>query len=178
MDQLEQQRTEAEPAGLDVVVSTMASDSHTWNLVFLQLLLEELGHRVTNLGACVPDESLVAECRRIEPDLIVLSSVNGHGHRDGLRVIGALRGCPELARTPAVIGGKLGIAGPGDPDRQRSLLAAGFDGVFEEGRSVADFRSFVRSLPSAAAPPLSVPPLSAPPLGAPLFVRTAVGGAR
>ncbi|MFE7191832.1 cobalamin B12-binding domain-containing protein [Kitasatospora sp. NPDC057541] len=157
MDQLEQQRAAAEPAGLEVVVSTMASDSHTWNLVFLQLLLEELGHRVTNLGACVPDELLVAECRRVAPDLIVLSSVNGHGHHDGLRVIRALRACPELGRTPTVIGGKLSIAGPGDPERQRSLLAAGFDGVFEEGRSVADFRAFVGSLPAAAQPTAALP---------------------
>ncbi|MFF6776691.1 cobalamin B12-binding domain-containing protein [Streptomyces sp. NPDC012637] len=145
-----EQHGKAEPAVLDVVVTTMASDSHTWNLVFLQLLLEELGHRVTNLGACVPDELLVAECRRIEPDLIVLSSVNGHGFPDGLRVIAQLRACPELAGTATVIGGKLGIAGPGDPERQRELLAAGFDGVFEEGGSVVEFRSFVDSLPAGA----------------------------
>ncbi|MEU8523410.1 cobalamin B12-binding domain-containing protein [Streptomyces sp. NBC_01216] len=145
-----EQHAKAEPAGLDVVVTTMASDSHTWNLVFLQLLLEELGHRVTNLGACVPDGLLVAECRRAAPDLIVLSSVNGHGFHDGLRVIAALRACPDLARTTTVIGGKLGIAGSGDPARQRALLAAGFDGVFEEGGSVLEFRSFVGSLPAAS----------------------------
>ncbi|WP_374776826.1 cobalamin B12-binding domain-containing protein [Streptomyces sp. NBC_01310] len=143
-----EQHGKAEPAGLEVVVTTMASDSHTWNLVFLQLLLEELGHRVTNLGACVPDELLVSECCRIEPDLIVLSSVNGHGFHDGLRVIAALRARPELARTPTVIGGKLGIdgTGSGTPARQRTLLTAGFDGVFEEGGSVLDFQSFVGSL--------------------------------
>ncbi len=141
-----EQHGKAEPTGLDVVVTTMASDSHTWNLVFLQLLLEELGHRVTNLGACVQDELLVAECRRIEPDLIVLSSLNGHGFHDGLRVITALRACPELARTPTVIGGKLGIAGSGTPARQRELMTAGFDGVFEEGGSVLDFHSFIGSL--------------------------------
>ncbi|MEU4353498.1 cobalamin B12-binding domain-containing protein [Streptomyces virginiae] len=146
-----EQHGKAEPTGLDVVVTTMASDSHTWNLVFLQLLLEELGHRVTNLGACVPDELLVAECRRIEPDLIVLSSVNGHGYNDGLRVVEALRARPELARTPTVIGGKLGISGSGTPARQRALLAAGFDGVFEEGGSVLEFQSFVGSLPGAAS---------------------------
>ncbi|MFF0410659.1 cobalamin B12-binding domain-containing protein [Kitasatospora sp. NPDC004745] len=126
----------------------MASDSHTWNLVFLQLLLEELGHRVTNLGACVPDGLLLAECRRIEPDLIVISSVNGHGHQEGLRVIPALRACPELRTTPTVIGGKLGIAGADDPDRERTLLEAGFDAVFEEGGSVAGFREFVGGLRS------------------------------
>ncbi|WP_370410794.1 cobalamin B12-binding domain-containing protein [Streptomyces fradiae] len=143
-----EQHGKDEPAVLDVVVTTMASDSHTWNLVFLQLLLEELGHRVTNLGGCVPDELLVAECRRIDPDLIVLSSVNGHGFHDGLRLIAALRACTELAGTATVIGGKLGIDGPGDPARQRELLAAGFDGVFEEGGSVVEFRSFVDSLPA------------------------------
>ncbi|MEU9232407.1 cobalamin B12-binding domain-containing protein [Streptomyces subrutilus] len=141
-----EQHGKAEPTGLDVVVTTMASDSHTWNLVFLQLLLEELGHRVTNLGACVPDELLVAECRRIEPDLIVMSSVNGHGFHDGLRVIAALRACPELGRTPTVIGGKLGIAGSGTPARQQELMTAGFDGVFEEGGSVLDFHAFIGSL--------------------------------
>ncbi|MER7516479.1 cobalamin-dependent protein [Streptomyces sp. NPDC126499] len=148
-----EQHGKAEPAGLDVVVTTMASDSHTWNLVFLHLLLEELGHRVTNLGACVPDALLVAECRRIEPDLIVLSSVNGHGFHDGLRVIAALRACPALARTTTVIGGKLGIAGSGAPARRRALLAAGFDGVFEEDRSVREFPSFVRSLSAGSGTP-------------------------
>ncbi|MEU9043674.1 cobalamin-dependent protein [Kitasatospora sp. NPDC048343] len=138
----------AERGGLDVVVTTMASDSHTWNLVFLQFLLEEMGHRVTNLGACVPDALLLSECRRIEPDLIVISSVNGHGHQEGLRVIPALRACPDLRRTPTVIGGKLGIAGADDPDRERTLLAAGFDAVFEEGSSVAGFREFVDGLHS------------------------------
>src|SRR5205823_4406136 len=97
--------------GLSVVVTSVASDSHTWNLVFLQLALEELGHRVVNLGACVPDELLVAECLRVRPDLIVVSSVNGHGFRDGTRLIGRIRACPELATTVVVIGGKLGIAG-------------------------------------------------------------------
>ncbi|MDH6708765.1 methylaspartate mutase sigma subunit [Kitasatospora sp. MAA19] len=137
---------QAEHRGLDIVVTTMASDSHTWNLVFLQFLLEELGHRVTNLGACVPDALLLSECRRIAPDLIVISSVNGHGHQEGLRVIPVLRACPELRRTPTVIGGKLGIAGADDPDRERTLLAAGFDAVFEDGASVAGFREFVAGL--------------------------------
>ncbi len=134
--------------GLNIVVSTMVSDSHTWNLVFLQLMLEELGHRVANLGACVPDAHLVGECRRLEPDLVVLSSVNGHGFNDGTRVVAALRACPELRRTPVVIGGKLGIAGAEDGARARALLAAGFDAVFEEAASVEAFRRYVRSLPT------------------------------
>ncbi|GGY36545.1 hypothetical protein GCM10010363_16500 [Streptomyces omiyaensis] len=173
-----EQHGKAEPAGLDVVVTTMASDSHTWNLVFLQLLLQELGHRVTNLGACVPDELLVAECRRIRPDLIVLSSVNGHGFQDGRRVVAALRACPELARTPTVIGGKLAIEADGAPARREALLAAGFDEVFEEGSSAREFGELLRSLPAGAkgspALPEAVAATGARAVGAgPLIVRGA-----
>ncbi|ALO12778.1 Methylaspartate mutase [Streptomyces venezuelae] len=133
--------------GLKVIVSSVASDAHTWNLVFLQLLLEELGHRVANLGACVPDELLVAECRRQRPDLVVISSVNGHGANDGRRVIRELRGHPETAAIPVVIGGKLGIDGADSTDHA-GLLEAGFDAVFEEGAGLASFGSFLRSIPA------------------------------
>ncbi len=130
--------------GLDVVVTSLASDAHTWNLVYLQLVLEELGHRVTNLGACVPDELLITECVRRDPDLVVVSSVNGHGCHDGLRLIGALR-----ARSGAtvVIGGKLGTGGvDGARERAARLTAAGYDAVFEDGTGMAAFRAFLARL--------------------------------
>ncbi|MEV4051955.1 cobalamin-dependent protein [Amycolatopsis sp. NPDC049688] len=139
--------------GLDVVVSGTASDSHTWNLLYLQLFLTERGHRVVNVGACVPDRLLVAECRRHGPQLIVLSSVNGHGFTDGARVIGPLRRVPELAGTAIVIGGKLGT---GDQDGERAigeLLALGFDAVFHRPDSMAPFEAFLGSLPE----PVTVP---------------------
>lgn len=131
---------------LSVVVTSVASDAHTWNLVFLQLVLQELGHRVVNLGACVPDALLVAQCLRVRPDLVVVSSVNGHGYHDGMRLIRRLRGCSELAAVPVVIGGKLGIAGPGRRSGRERLRAAGFDAVFEEGTGLVAFQSFTRAL--------------------------------
>lgn len=135
-----------------VLVSGTASDSHTWNLVFLQLLIEELGYQVVNLGPCVPDDLLVEECRRLDPAMVVISSVNGHGHLDGQRVAARLRACPELAATPLVIGGKLGTSA--DTDQARGLLAAGFDAVFEDGAgAVLAFRHFVRSIPAVPAVP-------------------------
>ncbi|GAA1552509.1 cobalamin B12-binding domain-containing protein [Kribbella sancticallisti] len=136
---------------LSVVVTSVSSDSHTWNLVVLQLLLEELGHRVHNLGACVPDELLVSECRRLRPDLIVVSSVNGHGFHDGLRVVRQLRGHAELADTAMVIGGKLGIAGPGCDRSRGELTAAGYDAVFEDGTGLTAFRSYVGRLTTGEA---------------------------
>ncbi|MFE9122836.1 cobalamin B12-binding domain-containing protein [Streptomyces sp. NPDC007172] len=135
--------TAAAPEGLDIVVSTMASDAHTWNLVFLQLLLEEHGHRVTNLGACVPDESIVEQCRRTRPDLIVLSSVNGHGALDGRRVIAQLRATPELSTTPTVIGGKLGITDEADAQAGRTLREAGFDEVFTGIGAIERFTAYL-----------------------------------
>jgi N-dimethylarginine dimethylaminohydrolase/methylmalonyl-CoA mutase cobalamin-binding subunit len=133
-------------ADLTVVVTSVASDSHTWNLVYLQMVLEELGHRVVNLGACVPDNLLVSECLRVRPDLVVVSTVNGHGFHDGMRMIGRIRAREELAATPVVIGGKLGIAGPAGRAGRDQLRAAGFDAVFEEGGGIAALTSLTGQL--------------------------------
>lgn len=132
--------------GLDIIVSGLASDAHTWNLVYLQLFLEERGHRVRNLGACVPDAMLVEQCLRHDPDLVVLGTVNGHGWQDGERAIGALRACPELVGTRVVVGGKLGIDGPRGVSHTDRLRAAGFDAVFADHAGMAPFRSYVDSL--------------------------------
>lgn len=119
--------------GLDVLVTGTASDAHTWNLIFLQLYCEERGCRVVNLGPCVPDELLVTTCRRVAPDLVVVSSVNGHGYTDGRRAIEAVRDQCGLATVPMVIGGKLGTDGPLPTNQVHDLLDAGFAGVFDRG---------------------------------------------
>jgi methylaspartate mutase sigma subunit len=143
-------RTPAERSGV-VLVSSMASDAHTWNLVFLQLVIEELGHRVVNLGPCVPDDVLVDACETLAPRMVVLSSVNGHGYQEGLRVIGKLRAAQAGARTPMVIGGKLDVSGSTDARHIEALMAAGFDAVFADtGRGLTGFRDFVHTV--AAGP--------------------------
>jgi methylaspartate mutase sigma subunit len=117
-------------SGLRVLLSTTSSDSHTWNMVFLHLLLEESGHRVINLGPCVPDDLLVESARLHQPDAIVITTVNGHGQIDGARVVRALREKAATRHIPVMIGGQLGIDGPSTDDQVRRLLAAGFDAVF------------------------------------------------
>ncbi|WP_345942178.1 methylaspartate mutase [Streptomyces sp. SID2888] len=162
-----------------VVISGLASDAHTWNLVYLQLLIEELGYDVVNLGPCVPDDVLVDECRRIDPVLLVIGSVNGHGCTDGLRVVARLRACPELAATPMVIGGKLTVSDENVERHARALAEAGFDAVFpDQSSDPADFTAFIASLPAgslsdaslsaASLPATSLPaaPLPAAPLPA------------
>ncbi|WP_314177789.1 cobalamin B12-binding domain-containing protein [Streptomyces winkii] len=137
-----------------VVLSTVSSDSHTWNLVFLQLLLEELGYEVVNLGACVPDDVLIDEVRAHRPDVVVISSVNGHGHIDGARLIGRLRasGDRAVAQVPVLIGGKLGIAGGADTGLAGELMTAGFDAVFTDGADPAELGRAMRQLAGAGVP--------------------------
>lgn len=138
---------------LKVLVTSTASDSHMWNLVYLQLLIEEMDHSVANLGSCVPDSLLLAECRRQAPELVVVSSVNGHGLNDGLRIGPMLRAEPELARTPFAIGGKLGVDGGRALDWRRQLAEAGFDAVFgDSAEDVVEFQAWLRALAAAGSP--------------------------
>ncbi len=131
---------------LRTVVTGVASDAHTWNLLYLQLLLQELGHQVTNLGACVPEDLLAEHCLAERPDLVVVGTVNGHGVRDGLRLIAALRARRELARLPVVIGGRLTTDGRTTPAQVRRLLDAGFAAVFDGDAEITEFCLFVSAL--------------------------------
>ncbi|MEV6986116.1 cobalamin-dependent protein [Sphaerisporangium sp. NPDC051017] len=133
------------------VVSTIASDAHTWNLVFLQLLLEEYGFTVRNLGACVPVEELVAGCLKERPQLLVLSTVNGHGLIEAPGYIRQVRERAELRSLAVVIGGKLNVEGTVADDDIQMLLRLGFDGVFATADSVREFQRFLTHLGRAAA---------------------------
>ncbi|MFG2043630.1 cobalamin B12-binding domain-containing protein [Dactylosporangium sp. NPDC048998] len=138
---------------LTVVLTSLSSDAHTWNLVYLQLVLEEMRCRVINLGACTPDETILAACVTQAPDLLVISSINGHGVHDGLRLIRALRAVPGLAALPAVIGGRLDATGGADRSTAERLIDAGFDSVFEDAGGITTFRSMVHRIAADAAVP-------------------------
>lgn len=126
--------------GPRIILTGAVSDSHTWNLVYLQLLMQENGATVINLGACVPPEEVLAACRTHRPDILVMSSVNGHGGIDGERMIRMLRAEFDDTRLPAVIGGKLGVTGSaGSVSIGATLREAGFNAVFED----SDLDAFV-----------------------------------
>ncbi|MDR3490985.1 MAG: cobalamin-dependent protein [Gammaproteobacteria bacterium] len=124
------------------VLSTLPSDSHSWNLVYLQLLLEELGHEVINVGTCVPIDVLIKKCHESRPNNLVISSVNGHGHLDGMKMILAMKKYPMLKGIRVVIGGKLGTQGCDSKDYAEKLLRAGFDAVFSE-KEIPEFISLM-----------------------------------
>ncbi len=130
-----------------VLLTTTSSDAHMWNLIFLQLLIEECGHEVRNLGICVPDDVIIGECRRWRPDLLVVSTVNGHGHLDGRRLIRKIRQDPLLRDLRVILGGKLGVHGADNVRHLEELVAAGFDAVLEAESGVDRFRALLGDLP-------------------------------
>lgn len=133
---------------LRFIVTTIPSDSHTWNLVFLQLMLEGMGHEVVNLGACVPTDVLIEECRLRRPDAVVVSSVNGLANIEAPAIIEALRGSGDgdLAGLPVIIGGKLGILGVENQRYGEQLRSAGFDAVFTADEPIDRFLDFCEQL--------------------------------
>jgi methylaspartate mutase sigma subunit len=133
------------------LVSSLPSDSHTWNLVFLELLLREQGYEVFNLGSCVPTGHLLEQCLRVRPDVVVLSSVNGHGHIEAKEAIAAIRSNPGLKDTAVVVGGKLGVLGERNAQFTAGLLAAGFDAVFTDSASPQQFTRYLSARASTAS---------------------------
>ncbi|MEU3274909.1 cobalamin-dependent protein [Saccharomonospora sp. NPDC006951] len=125
------------------VVATTPSDAHTWNLVYLQLLLEEQGFSVYNLGPCVPFGELADECAATVPDLLVLSSVNGHGAIEIPACAAAVKVRPEVSGMRIVAGGKLTTDGFLGSGMRRELLAAGVDAVFSPECPIDDFVDYL-----------------------------------
>ncbi|MFD9890354.1 cobalamin-dependent protein [Amycolatopsis sp. NPDC059027] len=129
---------------LKIVLSGLPSETHAWNLVALQLIMEGMGHEVVNLGAGADVARVLAACRRERPDCLVLSTVTGRGQAEAARVISKVRADPALSGLTAVLGGRLGAGG----DPRAELLGLGFDEVFhvdsaDTGKAVASLREFV-----------------------------------
>jgi methylaspartate mutase sigma subunit len=140
------------------VLATTESDSHVWNLVSLQKLIEELGVSVRNLGPCTPVAEVVAAVLGDDPDLVVVSSVNGHARYEARTLLEALHGAG--AQVPCVIGGKLTVAESDLAAASRELLAAGYWRVFIGDDAVTRFRTMVRpaTVRLAALPPRGLTP--------------------
>lgn len=128
---------------MKILISSIPSDSHTWNLVYMQMLVHELGHEVINLGQCMPIDELIKSAHYYRPDLILISTVNGHGHIEGMEIIKQVK-CHDLLRNiKVVIGGKIGTKGEENIIYENKLKEAGYDEVFCGVNSVAEFLEFI-----------------------------------
>lgn len=137
-----------------------------WNLVYLQLLLEEHGIEVINLGPCVPASTTLQTLVSAQADALVISSVNGHGFWQGRALReAAVRQFGE--RLPVfLIGGKLTTSEADNVRAAQQLRAAGFAEVFVGEAAIPDFRkwlaSFQRTFELRTLPPPSEPPHAPP----------------
>ena len=114
------------------LLATIASDSHSWNLVFMEILLTENGFDVINLGPCTPIKLIAEKIEAFSFDLLVVSTVNGHGTIEASNIFKAL---DATTAPPAIIGGKLDTQSSTTPCAVRlKLLECGFDEVFEDRR--------------------------------------------
>jgi len=124
------------------VLSTVESDAHIWNLVFLQKLIEEHGGQVWNLGACSPVEVVLRAVSDSRADLLVVSSVNGHGLH-GARIL--LRAMHRAGlKVPCVIGGKLTTAESNNDAVRAELLELGCTEVCTGDNAIPRFRDLLR----------------------------------
>jgi methylaspartate mutase sigma subunit len=139
-------RPDSQPAkSKRAIVTTVPSDSHMWNLVYIELVLRENGWDVNNLGACSPVELTVETCLAEKPDMLVVTSVNGHGHIGGRKLIGQIRSHSELDYLPVVIGGKLGTLGANNSVFVEPLISAGYSAVFMEAEGLEAFGEFIEA---------------------------------
>ncbi len=139
-------KTETQTVGYKplALLTGVRSDSHTWNLAYLNLHLEEHGFDVCNLGATVSHEDILQQVKRLSPDLLVVSSVNGHGFIEGREIASALSA--NLSYLPKVIGGLLSTDPREEPSVKAVLQADGFDAVFVGPGSIDEFSTFLDSV--------------------------------
>lgn len=127
------------------LLTGLRSDSHTWPLVYMHLLLEEKGFEVINLGATTPIDEVLEVVDRHDPEILVISTVNGHGLFEGKQIAAKL-GQSGKAATPKVIGGLLTTDPAEVPAAKAELEKFGYDGVFTGDSSVAEFITFLNEL--------------------------------
>ncbi|HVR08920.1 MAG TPA: cobalamin-dependent protein [Thermoanaerobaculia bacterium] len=130
------------------LLTTIPSDSHSWNLVFMEMFLAEHGFEVENLGICAPYELTYAAVRAEPRDLVVVSTVNGHGHLEGPALARHLTETTDPGRPRLVIGGKLGTEVAALERQAAELRAAGYDAVFYGPAALADFVEFLAREPA------------------------------
>ena len=80
---------------INVILTGTPSDSHMWNLIFMELFLQENGCHVLNLGPCVPSEQVYETLEKSSFDLVVVSSVNGHLFQDAMNLIAPFSQTPS-----------------------------------------------------------------------------------
>ncbi|MBV4458492.1 methylmalonyl-CoA mutase [Pseudomonas sp. COR58] len=115
------------------LLATVPSDSHSWNLVFMEFLLNDLGYKVENLGPNTPMDEVIDRLNRKGNAIVVVSTVNGHGYLEGAELAKRVRS-ETRHQGGLYIGGKICTENDSQTIARHSetLRTAGFDEVFDD----------------------------------------------
>jgi methylaspartate mutase sigma subunit len=131
---------------LNIILTGTPSDSHMWNLIFMELFLQEHNCTVHNLGPCVSPGQLQGVLKKRPCDLVVISSINGHLFQDAIKIISSFPKQDFPALPPFVLGGKMGISQKDAFFQKKKLLKLGYDGVFVERNALERFTHYLDGL--------------------------------
>jgi methylaspartate mutase sigma subunit len=131
---------------LNIILTGTPSDSHTWNLVFMELFLQEHNCTVYNLGPCVSPAQLQRSLKKWPCDLVVISSINGHLFQDAIKIIASFPKQDLPTLPPFVLGGKMGISQRDVFFQKQKLLKLGYEGVFVDRNALERFARYLDGL--------------------------------
>ncbi|WP_343675301.1 cobalamin-dependent protein [Chitinophaga sp.] len=133
------------------VLTTIPSDSHNWNLLFISLFLEEQGFSVINLGPSVPYDVVLDTCNQYHPDLLVVSTINGHGYIEGRELIMRVRDMDIMKDKPVFIGGKLSTDENMSSLYVLELEEGGYTKAYTGNVNMQDFTTRLQSIAAQSA---------------------------
>lgn len=117
-----------------IVLGVIGSDCHAVGNKILDHALTEAGYNVINIGVLSPQEDFINAAIETNADLILVSSLYGHGEIDcrGLR-----EKCDEagLKGIKLYVGGNIVVGKQNWEDVYNRFIAMGFDRVYPPGTS-------------------------------------------
>ncbi|MDV8022647.1 cobalamin B12-binding domain-containing protein [Rhodococcus sp. IEGM 1330] len=122
--------TTTHPVSRRVLIVTTPSDVHSWNLVFLSLVVRDAGMSCRIVGPASQLDEIVVGAEEFAPDVVLVSTINGHGEFEAADVLNALREVCD-PHVPVLIGGILGVSHELRSSRRSALLSMGYTEVFE-----------------------------------------------
>ena len=115
-----------------MVMGVIGADVHAVGNKILEYAFTEAGINVINLGVMVSQEEYIAAAIETNADLILVSSLYGHGEIDcrGLR-----EKCEEagLKNIPLYVGGNLVVGKTNFADVKKRFIEMGFSRVYPPG---------------------------------------------
>lgn len=118
-----------------VITGVIGADVHAVGNKIITYALENEGFNVVNLGVMVSQEEYIAAALETNADVILVSSLYGHGEIDcnGLR-----EKCDEagLKNIPLLVGGNLVVGKQDFVDVEQRFLAMGFTKAYPPGTAI------------------------------------------